>query len=196
MMDGGARIFSPVLERIRGLAEMSRPAVIAIDGRCGSGKTWLARLIAESFPCNVLHMDDFYLPFARRARDWEAVPGGNMDFERLRSELLLPIQAGKDAIYRPYCCPRDSFGEAVALPRRELTVVEGSYSRHPSMGIAYDLTIFLTCAREVQRRRLKQREGSRFAAFEQRWIPMEEKYFRCFDVEATSDMVLDTGGAF
>lgn len=196
MMDGGARIFSPVLERIRGLAKRGGPAVIAIDGRCGSGKTWLARLIAESFPCNVLHMDDFYLPFARRAGDWEAVLGGNMDFERLRNEVLLPIQAGKDAIYRPYCCPEDSFGEAMTLPCRELTVVEGSYSRHPSMDIAYDLTIFLTCAGEVQRRRLKQREGSRFAAFEQRWIPMEENYFRRFDVEGTSDMVLDTGGAF
>lgn len=196
MRDDGARIFSPVLERIKELAERGGPAVIAIDGRCGSGKTWLARLIAESFPCNVLHMDDFYLPFARRAGDWETVPGGNMDFERLRGELLLPIQEGKGAVYRPYCCPRDSFGEAVPLPRRELTVVEGSYSRHPSMDIAYDLTIFLTCAGEVQRRRLKQREGSRFAAFEQRWIPMEENYFRRFDVEATSDMVLDTGGAF
>ena len=82
------------------------------------------------------------------------------------------------------------------MPRRELTVVEGSYSRHPSVGIAYNLTIFLTCSREVQRRRLAQREGSRYAAFEERWIPMEESYFRRFDVEGTSDMVLDTGGAF
>lgn len=196
MRDDGARIFSPVLERIRGLAERGGSVVIAIDGRCGSGKTRLSRLIEESFPCNVLHMDDFYLPFARRAGDWEAVPGGNMDFQRLRDELLLPIQAGEEAVYRPYCCPGDSFGEPVTLPRRELTVVEGSYSRHPSVGIAYNLTIFLTCSKEVQRRRLAQREGSRYAAFEERWIPMEENYFRHFDVEGTSDMVLDTGGAF
>ncbi len=82
------------------------------------------------------------------------------------------------------------------LPVRNLTVVEGSYSRHPSVGEAYDLTIFLTCSREVQRRRLAQREGSRYAAFEERWIPMEENYFRCFDVEGTSHMVVDTGGAY
>nr|WP_300788194.1 uridine kinase [uncultured Acetatifactor sp.] len=195
-MEDRARIFAPVLAQVKRLADEGKPVAIAIDGRCGSGKTWLSGLIGDRFPCNILHMDDFYLPFGRRAQGWEAVPGGNMDFRRLRDELLIPIRAGEAAVYRAYLCPEDRFGEARLLPVRNLTVVEGSYSRHPSVGEAYDLTIFLTCSREVQRRRLAQREGSRYAAFKERWIPMEENYFRCFDVEGTSHMVVDTGGAY
>ena len=35
--------------------------IIAIDGKCGSGKSYLARLISGVYPCSVIHMDDFFL---------------------------------------------------------------------------------------------------------------------------------------
>ena len=76
-MEDRARIFAPVLAQVKRLADEGKPVAIAIDGRCGSGKTWLSGLIGDRFPCNILHMDDFYLPFGRRAQGWEAVPGGN-----------------------------------------------------------------------------------------------------------------------
>ena len=38
-----------------------RRVLIAIDGRCGSGKTTLASLLAEEFGGALFHMDDFYL---------------------------------------------------------------------------------------------------------------------------------------
>ena len=107
-MEDRARIFAPVLAQVKRLADEGKPVAIAIDGRCGSGKTWLSGLIGDRFPCNILHMDDFYLPFGRRAQGWEAVPGGNMDFRRLRDELLIPIRAGQAAVYRAYLCPEGS----------------------------------------------------------------------------------------
>ena len=88
-----------------------------------------------------------------------------MDFERLRREILLPLGEGRGALYRPYCCARGEMGEGVRLEPRPLTIVEGSYSQHPSMGVIYDLTVFLTCSDEIQRRRLQIREGEGFAAF-------------------------------
>lgn len=83
-------------------------------------------------------------------------------------------------------------GEGVRLEPRPLTIVEGSYSQHPSMGVIYDLTVFLTCSDEIQRRRLQIREGEGFAAFEQQWIPLEENYFRIFAVESKSSLQVDT----
>lgn len=115
-----------------------------------------------------------------------------MDFERLRREILLPLGEGRGALYRPYCCARGEMGEGVRLEPRPLTIVEGSYSQHPSMGVIYDLTVFLTCSDEIQRRRLQIREGEGFAAFEQRWIPLEENYFRIFAVESKSSLQVDT----
>ena len=49
----------------------TRPLVLALDGRCGSGKTTLANRLAAQLPgCTLLRTDDFYLPPAQRSPDW------------------------------------------------------------------------------------------------------------------------------
>ena len=73
-----------------------------------------------------------------------------------------------------------------------MVIIEGSYSNHPSFGDKYDLHIFLTCSKEVQKERLKKREGNYYTAFEQRWIPMEENYISTFNIEQKCDLVIDT----
>ena len=65
--------------------EAKHAFLIAIDGRCAAGKTTLAEKIQSSMECNVIHMDDFYLPFSERTEEKMTRPGGNMDFERLFS---------------------------------------------------------------------------------------------------------------
>ena len=41
--------------------------LVALDGRCGSGKTTLAAQLAERFPQSItVHTDEFYLPPSRR----------------------------------------------------------------------------------------------------------------------------------
>ena len=40
--------------------------VLAIDGGAASGKTTLAALISEKYAAAVVHMDDFFLPPARK----------------------------------------------------------------------------------------------------------------------------------
>ena len=60
------------------LANAAAPVVLALDGRCGSGKTTMAAALAEQFPDSiVLHTDDFYLPPAQRAHGWEQTPCAN-----------------------------------------------------------------------------------------------------------------------
>ena len=39
--------------------EKELPVILAIDGRCGSGKTTLAGMIAQRYRAEVIHMDDF-----------------------------------------------------------------------------------------------------------------------------------------
>ena len=77
-----------------------------------------------------------------------------------------------------------------------LTIVEGSYSLHPSLSGFYDLRLFLTCSGEAQARRLQAREGAHYAAFQERWIPFEERYFQRYRVASGSDMMLDTSAFF
>ena len=63
-----------LLRRLQG--EKRRPFLVAIDGRCAAGKTTLAGELQAALGCNVVHMDDFYLPFSRRTAERMARPGG------------------------------------------------------------------------------------------------------------------------
>lgn len=170
--------------------------MVAIDGRCGSGKSRLAALLCRLFPCAAVHMDDFYLPLSERMRNWSKVPAGNIDLTRLEKEVLEPRKAGRRAAYRPYDCRTGRLSEPIPLPDKPLTVIEGSYAHHPRLAPYYDLKLFLTCSRGAQTRRLQARERERFWMFEELWIPMEERYFYSCGTEENGALTLDTSTFF
>ena len=171
----------------------TRPLVLALDGRCGSGKTTLANALAAQFPgCTLLRTDDFYLPPARRSPDWAHTPCANMDLTRLRDEALRPAYAGQPVAYRAYSCREGAFLPPAQLPAQPLVILEGSYSHHPILAGFYDLKVFVTCSKEEQARRLQAREGERYENFVRRWIPLEEAYFAQCRIEALADLLWDT----
>lgn len=158
----------------------TQEGVISIDGRCGSGKTTLGQFLAEKIDCNLIHMDDFYLPLSQRQQDWREHPGKNMDFSRLIAEVFEPALAGKPIKYRPFLCKRQDFGAERYLPPKKLTIIEGSYSQMPILRGYYTKMYFVTCSSEEQEKRLRRREGEGFGAFQALWIPLEEKYLTLY----------------
>jgi uridine kinase len=175
-------------------AHPERPILVALDGRCGSGKSTLAAQLAALFPtCNIFHTDDFYLPVEQRISDWATHPAANMDFTRLRNEVLLPARAGQEVTLRAWSCPQKCYLPAQQVTAQPLVLIEGSYSLHPQLADLYDCKIFLTCSSDVQRTRLQNREGEHFSAFAARWIPLEEGYFSEHSIEAEAELILDTG---
>ena len=186
-----ARFFPALLDTARVLKQKGQ-AVVAIDGRCGSGKTTLSALMERVFDCNVFHMDDFYLPKDRRAENWMSIPGGNMDLERFRREVLEPVFAGEEVLYRPFDCGSGKLARGIPVAPKALTVIEGSYSHHPELQANYDRNIFLTCEKGEQRRRLMIREGDYFPTFEAVWMPLEEQYIRLCRIEENGAVIYDT----
>jgi uridine kinase len=174
-------------------AHPGRPVLVGLDGRCGSGKTTLAAQLAAAFPaCTVLHMDDYYLPPARRIPGWERTPAANMDLVRFYSEALGPARAGQPIHTRAYLCAQGDYGAPRIFAPQPLVLVEGSYALHPQLADAYDCKFFLTCTPETQAARLQAREGAHYAAFVSRWIPLEEAYFSAFHIPASADCVLES----
>ena len=171
----------------------TKPLVLALDGRCGSGKTTLANTLARQFPASItLHTDDFYLPPAQRIRGWEKTPCANMDLDRLRDEVLRPAYEGQPVQYRAYSCREGAYLPARELAAQPLVILEGSYSHHPLLTGCETLRVFLTCAKEEQTRRLQAREGERYANFAARWVPLEEGYFAQYHIAEAADFVVDT----
>ncbi len=170
----------------------TKPLVLALDGRCGSGKTTLASQLARQFPACVLHTDDFYLSPAQRVHGWEKKPCANMDLVRLRDEALRPAYNGLPVPYRAYSCREGAYQPVQELPARPLVILEGSYSHHPLLAGYETLRIFITCSKEEQTHRLRAREGERYENFAARWIPLEEGYFAEYQIEEKADFVVDT----
>ena len=178
-------------ERIRTAAEKKKIFIVAVDGRCASGKTTLAKVLSEMLDCSLVHTDDFYLQPFQRTPERYAEPGGNLDRERLIAEVLLPLKNGAQVSYRPFDCKKMSLGEEISLPLKGIYIIEGSYSCHPELRCYYDMAVFVTTDRKTQKERICMRNGEdRLDDFLNKWIPLEEKYFEAFDVEGKADVVI------
>lgn len=89
-------------EKLRQQVRQDKPLLVAIDGRCASGKSTLAKDLQKQLDCNVIHMDDFYLQPHQRTTKRLREPGGNVDYERFETEVLQPMLTGEAFSYRPY----------------------------------------------------------------------------------------------
>lgn len=168
--------------------------VVAIDGRCGSGKTTLASLLVDRLDdCSILHMDDFFLRPEDRTLVRLKTPGANVDYERILDEVLLPLQKKEETIYCPFSCRTMTLQSARALKRPRILLLEGTYSANAHLLPFVDFLLFLTCSKEEQKERLLKREGAeKYANFEAKWIPLEENYFENgLDTNAI-DQIVDT----
>lgn len=167
------------------------PLLIALDGRCAAGKTTLANRLAEQYGWGVIHLDDFFLQPAQRTSQRLAEPGGNLDRERLISEVLLPLTRHRPGVYRVFDCRTMGFAAVPRpLPAAPVVLLEGSYACHPDLRPLCGLHVFLTVDPGEQLRRLTARNPARLQDFGTRWIPMEEQYFRYFHIPETCDLTL------
>lgn len=183
-----------LLAEIGRLVQEKGRAVLAIDGRCGSGKTTLGAYLQGKLGCPLIHMDDFYLRKEQRSTARRREPGGNVDYERFLLEVLTPLAAGKDFSYRPYDCATWSMKAPVEVKNGETAIVEGSYSCHPTLSPLYDLRVFLTVDPQTQMERIRRRNGEEKAkVFRDLWIPLEELYFKNVPVEKSCDFRFETG---
>ena len=173
-----------IKEAINCLLEEKSCVYIAIDGRCGAGKSTLAEALQRELGCEVAHMDDFFLRPKQRTAERLKKPGENVEHERFLTEVLIPYKKGEEFTYRPYDCHIQALREPVRVVPGRVLVVEGAYSCHDTLRNLYDLHIFLDVEPRVQLERIAARNGTEATRrFEELWIPLEEKYFAAFDVQ-------------
>lgn len=164
--------------------------LIAIDGRCAAGKTTLAALLKKETDCNIIHMDDFFLRQEQRTLKRMEEPGGNVDYERVLEQVMLPLSKGKSFSYQIFDCKRMELSSAVHIEPKAVTIVEGSYSCHPVLWDFYDLRVFMSVEPNEQLERIRHRNGEEAVSkFRDCWIPMEERYFTAYRIRERCDFV-------
>ena len=179
-----------IRKKIDELLTQKDMVIVAIDGKCTSGKTTLASKLADIYDCNVFHMDDFFLRTEQRTPDRFAEVGGNVDYERFQEEVLLPLKSGKAFSYCAFDCSTFTLAAPVAVAPKRLNIIEGTYSHHPYFGNPYDLKILLTVDEETQRKRILERPAFLHKRFFEEWIPMENRYFDGFAISANSHITI------
>ena len=130
-----------MIEQIKQLLKEKEYVVIAIDGCAASGKTTLAKKLSNMFNASVIHMDDFFLPLEKRTEERLNTPGGNIDYERFKEEVVNNLD--NDFTYNAFNCSIMKVDKEVFVKKTNLLIIEGSYSLHPYFGKYYDLSIFL-----------------------------------------------------
>lgn len=163
--------------------------VLAIDGRCGAGKSTLAFKLKELYDFQIIHMDDFFLPFEKRDENTFVTIAGNIDIKRFCEEIIYtksPVIS-----YKKYNCKQKCFTEEVVIDKRKPLIIEGAYALHPKFVHIYDFKIFLDITKSEQKKRIINRNGVLgFDMFEKMWIPLEEKYIKEFEIEKLVDIRL------
>lgn len=178
-------------EQIDGILQEKSRVIVAIDGRCASGKTTLASVLREKLSCEVIHMDDFFLPPEKRTEERLRTPGGNVDYERFAEEVMKPLKTGQSFAYRPFDCHMQSLKEPVGVDCNRVTVIEGVYACHPTLWENYDLHVFLDVDAKLQMKRILVRNGTEGAErFAQKWIPLEEAYFAAYGIKERCEVTV------
>ncbi len=187
--------YDPLYSAIERLAAEKETVNIVIDGKCGAGKTTFAAYLVAVYECNVIHMDDFFLPPALRKEGRLTVPGGNVHYERFIDEVGPGLRNGEPITYRVFDCAMMDYNGVVTLPPKPLNIVEGSYSLHPELASLYDLKVFMTVSEEEQKRRLlerskgKSKEKGGYQLYLDKWIPLENRYFKAYRIPQNCDFI-------
>ena len=180
--------------RIREVLNTKGRCIIAIDGRCASGKSTLGNRLKDMWNANLFHMDDFFLRPEQRTPERYQTPGENVDHERFLEEVLIPLSEKRDFSYVPFDCDVMKLSEhSVFVKDNPVNVIEGSYSQRDDLRKYYDISAVIDIDPQLQLERLAKRNPQKLQMFIDRWIPLEEMYFQTYRIYERADIVLQAG---
>ena len=158
--------------------------VIAIDGMAASGKTTLANLLGTYYDLNIIHVDDFYYPKNKINIEND----GNINYPRLKK--VIHRLSNNNLSFYSFNCKKQKFDKLIHIFKKSITIVEGSYSINPILGIYFDLSIFLTIDKNEKFERIKKRNKNNFEEFINKWVTYENHYFEYYKIIDSADIII------
>ncbi|MET9658291.1 hypothetical protein [Streptomyces sp. NPDC006510] len=154
--------------RLRALAPSCGPVrLIAVDGHAGSGKsTFTSRLAAALDDAPVLHLDD--MATHESFFTW---------VDRLREQVLGPLERGECARYAPYDWTARTFGTPRSLEPAPVVLIEGVGAGRRALRPWLARLLWMDLAAAESWERGRRRDGPALSEFWDGWTAAEERHF-------------------
>lgn len=167
----------------------TRPLIIGIDGRSGSGKTVLSRVLAESLEkshqVTVLRLEDLY-------QGWNGLATGMRIFSQ---DVLPKLAAGETATYQTWDWHADGsdeggLGDVVSTDPTEVIICEGVGVGARANRELLDILIWLRVPDQVRYTRAMQRDGKSYRGQWDNWAAQERLMLDQDQIYDEADLVL------
>jgi uridine kinase len=155
--------------------------LICIDGPAGSGKTTLARQLAELGDAPLVRMDDLY-------PGWD----GLFDVDAEVLGFLRPLAEDRPGSYRRYDWAAGEYRETHQIEPAALLVLEGVGSGNHAWRDLVTILVWVEAPADVRLARGLERDGEAQRRHWVDWMRDEERLFAEQQTGAHADLVLDT----
>jgi uridine kinase len=172
-------------KELHGLPRRARTLLVGIDGCSGSGKSSFALALADHLPgAAVLPADGFIISQAGTPE---------IDWSRLLTEVVTPLGADRQAVYRYFSWWSNSFSEERTVPPGGVVIVEGCFVLHEKVRPYLDFKIWLQCPIDVAIGRCIERDGPRSKGlWEEAHKPAERMYLEKQRPFVFADVIVDS----
>lgn len=163
-------------------------SIIAIEGRCGSGKSTLSELFKDKY--TIIHLDDFFISIKEKSKI-NIQKYGNINYKLVYENLSIIRNALNQNIakvtIKAFSCEKQEYYEKEIKLKNKI-ILEGTYSSSLYFKEFIDKITFLSVSKETQTERIQKRELSN--RFFSEWIPLEESYFKENDIISNCDLII------
>ena len=137
----------------------------------------------------IVHMDNFCLPVANRRKKYAEV--SDLDWKRLKDQVIIPLQNGKSARFQLYDWPEDCLKDWMSIDVGGLLIIDGVTATRRELSSYYNIRIWFSCPQDTRISRLLGR-GDTSAEEISHWISSEERYIASHNSEKRAHLVIDS----
>jgi uridine kinase len=161
---------------------LGRTRLIGVDGRSGSGKTWLAGRLASPLGAPVIHMDDLY-------PGWDGLAKAA---DVLTEWVIEPLSKQEPARWRRFDWDSMSYAEWHTTEPADVVVLEGCGSIRSALAGVYADRVWVEAPAAARRQRLRARpDWAAYEPFARRWAELEEQLYRIEHTRRRCDVIVE-----
>lgn len=171
-----------LLYKINNLPRRYQTLFIAIDGRGGSGKSKLAKILKQRLSnVSIISIDDYNQSLGKQI---------------FREQIIIPLKEGKSVRYQRFDWDTQQLAEWYEISPGGIVIIEGVNSLDNVWQKDYDFRIWIECPAEVGfkrglRRDIKIYKKDTTYDWINKWLPKEKLYIELQKPQEKADSIID-----